>query len=81
MTLAAAVPVEHRDAFLRATAEALSKYPEGGRGPGLVHREARMLQKYFTSPPKAVLREPKGITQQQTRYPLIREPRPLGKVR
>jgi hypothetical protein len=47
MSLAAAVPVEHRDAFLQSVADALSPYPESSRGPGLIHREARALQRYF----------------------------------
>jgi hypothetical protein len=46
-SLAAAVPIEHRDNFLRAVADAISKYPEGGRGPGLMHREAAKLQRQF----------------------------------
>jgi hypothetical protein len=33
MSLAAAVPVEHRDAFLQSIADALGKYPEDSRGP------------------------------------------------
>jgi hypothetical protein len=61
MHMAHAVPVDHRDAFLRAVADALAKYPEGARGPGLIHREARMLQRQFTSPP-SLLHEPKGAT-------------------
>ena len=47
MSLATAVPVEHRDVFLQAVADAISKYPEGGRGPGLMHREAAKLQSKF----------------------------------
>jgi hypothetical protein len=46
-TLAACVPIEHRASFLQAVAAAVSKYPEGSRGPGLLHREARMLQRQF----------------------------------
>jgi hypothetical protein len=40
MNLAQAVPVEQRDAFLQSVAEAVGKYPEGSRGPGLIRREA-----------------------------------------
>jgi hypothetical protein len=47
MSLAQAVPVEQRDGFLQAVAGALAQYPERARGPGLIHREARMLQRYF----------------------------------
>jgi hypothetical protein len=49
MSLAQAVPVEQRDGFLQAVADALSQYPECARGPGLIHREARMLQRYFVN--------------------------------
>jgi len=42
--LAQAVPVAHRDNFLRAVAEALNRYPE--LGPGLVFRLGRELQRY-----------------------------------
>jgi len=51
MTLAACVPVDHRDAFLTAVADALSKYPEDCRGVGLLHREAAKLQRYYVNAP------------------------------
>jgi hypothetical protein len=51
MSLAQAVPVEQRDGFLKAVADALSQYPECARGPGLIHREARLLQRYFVNAP------------------------------
>ena len=50
-SLAAAIPIEHRDEFLQAVADAVAQYPEDGRGPGLMHREAARLQRYFLSPP------------------------------
>jgi hypothetical protein len=53
MSLAAAVPIDHRDNFLRAVADALSKFPESTRGPGLIHREARALQTNFVCPPSS----------------------------
>jgi hypothetical protein len=49
MQLAAAVPVEHRDAFLRSLAAALAAYPE--TGVGIIHREAAKLQRYFIAAP------------------------------
>jgi hypothetical protein len=49
MHLAAAVPVEHRDAFLQSLAEALAAYPE--TGVGVVHREAARLQRDFLRAP------------------------------
>ena len=52
-SLAAAVPIEHRDAFLEtvagAVAEAVGKYPEVG--VGLIHREGARLQRYYLEPP------------------------------
>jgi hypothetical protein len=63
LNLAAPIPPEHRDAFLQTVAAALSKYPESGHGPGLVHREARQLQRYFTNPPptKAAINGPRPL--------------------
>ena len=52
MHLAAAVPVEHRDAFLQSLADALGAYSE--TGVGVVHREAAKLQKYFVNAPSTV---------------------------
>jgi hypothetical protein len=50
MHLAEAVPVEHRDAFLRNVAEALGAYSV--LGPGIVSRTAASLQRrYITAPP------------------------------
>lgn len=52
-SLAAAVPIEHRDAFLEAVAgavaEAVGKYPEVG--VGLIHREDARLQRFYLEPP------------------------------
>jgi hypothetical protein len=62
--LAAPIPPEHRDGFLRAVADALAKHPESARGVGLIFRTAAPLQRQFTDPPP-LLREPKGAT---TRY-------------
>ena len=49
MTLAAAVPVVHREAFLQSVCDALSAYPEDCRGVGLIHREAVKLQRFFAT--------------------------------
>lgn len=49
MHLAAAVPIEHRDAFLKSLADALAAYSE--TGVGVVHREAAKLQRYFVNAP------------------------------
>jgi hypothetical protein len=46
INLAKAVPVEHRDAFLKNLADALAEYTRGG-GSGLVRREAARLQQCF----------------------------------
>jgi hypothetical protein len=53
-TIAAAVPIEHADNFLQSVAVALSKYPEDARGVGLIHREARGVQRYFVNAPSAM---------------------------
>ena len=50
-SLAAAIPIEHRDGFLHAVADVIAQYPENARGPGLMHREAAKLQPYFLNPP------------------------------
>jgi hypothetical protein len=47
MTLADAVPVENRDSFLRALADAIAGYPADSRGPGALHRAAAQLQRDF----------------------------------
>jgi hypothetical protein len=46
-TLAACVPIEHRASFLQAVADAITQYPKDGRGPGLMLRVARGLQRQF----------------------------------
>ena len=33
-SLAAAIPIEHRDGFLHAVADVIAQYPEDARGPG-----------------------------------------------
>ena len=58
--IAAAIPVEHRDGFLQAVANAISEYPEDGRGPGLLHREAAKLQRYFLNPPQLTAGVPRS---------------------
>jgi hypothetical protein len=35
-SLAAAIPIEHRDGFLHAVADVIAQYPEDARGPGLM---------------------------------------------
>lgn len=50
MQLAAAVPLDHRNAFLQSLADALAAYPE--TGVGIVHREAAKLQKHFVNAPR-----------------------------
>jgi hypothetical protein len=52
MGLAAVVPIEHRDGFLRNLADALAAYPE--TGVGIVHREAAKLQRYFINAPSPI---------------------------
>jgi hypothetical protein len=49
MSLAAGVPVVHREAFLQSVCAALSAYPEDCRGVGLIHREAAKLQRFWAS--------------------------------
>jgi hypothetical protein len=49
MSLAAAIPVIHRKEFLRSVCAAISQYPEGSRGVGLIHREAVRLQRFFAT--------------------------------
>jgi hypothetical protein len=49
MNLAAGIPPIHRKAFLRSVCDALSAYPEGSRGVGLIHREAVRLQRLFAT--------------------------------
>jgi hypothetical protein len=61
MTLAAAVPVVHREAFLQAVCAALAQYPEDARGVGLLHREAVKLQRFWANAP-AVRSAPRGVT-------------------
>lgn len=43
----------HRDGFLRAVCDTLAGYSEDARGPGLLHREAAKLQRYFINAPAA----------------------------
>src|SRR5262245_56433204 len=49
MAIAAPIPLERRDAFLRQVAEELAQHAEPG--DGLVHRIARRWQRSFLSPP------------------------------
>jgi hypothetical protein len=49
LTLAACIEPAFRNAFLRDVAGAIAQYPEQARGPGLVHREAAKLQRYYAS--------------------------------
>jgi hypothetical protein len=51
LTLAVAVPVQHREGFLRAVCNALAQYPEDARGAGLIHREAARLQRFWANAP------------------------------
>jgi hypothetical protein len=51
MNLAAAIPPPHRDGFLKAVAEALSRYPDECRGAGILHQEAARLQRYYVTAP------------------------------
>jgi hypothetical protein len=44
-------PARSPGRFLRAVADALSKYPDDCRGVGLLHREAAKLQREFLGPP------------------------------
>lgn len=48
MNLAAVVPIEHRDEFLKNLAGALARYSD--LGVGVVHREAAVLQRHFVVP-------------------------------
>ncbi len=59
-SLAAAIPIEHRDGFLHAVADAIAQYPEDARGPGLLHREAAKLQPYFLNRPRLVRYRDRG---------------------
>jgi hypothetical protein len=62
MSLSACIEPPFRDAFLRDVAGALAQYPEQARGPGLVHREASKLQRYYAhNGPRSTAR---GVTSQ-----------------
>jgi hypothetical protein len=61
LTLAAGVPVAHREAFLQSVCNALSAYPDNARGLGLIHREAAKLQRFWANAP-AMRSEPRGVT-------------------
>jgi hypothetical protein len=52
MNLAAVVPIQHRDEFLKSLAEALATCPEVG--PGVVFREAAKLQRGFINAPTQI---------------------------
>jgi hypothetical protein len=52
MAAAQPLPIEMRDAFLRAVAHALQQECNGEIGPGLVARTCRELQRQFFDPPE-----------------------------
>jgi hypothetical protein len=60
-TLAAGVPVVHREAFLQSVCNALAQYPEDSRGVGLLHREAAKLQRFWANAP-AMRSTARGVT-------------------
>jgi hypothetical protein len=51
LSLAAAVPIEHRGGFLRALADVIGQWPADTRGPVTPHRAAAQLQRDFLYPP------------------------------